>query len=148
MLPLITLEGRAVAEPTLRFSTAGKAVCKLRVVSSSRKKDENDKWVDDKVCWLDVVTFGTSAENVAESVGKGDLVTVTGRLSQNDWETKEGEKRTSFEVMADYVGLALTFRQVPRGAGKSERGSSETPSAPVDDPWSGTPAASSDQPPF
>lgn len=145
MLPSVSMECRAVAEPALRFSTTGLAICKVRVVSSSRKKDEGGSWVDDKTCFLDVVTFGKSGENLAESVAKGDLITVTGRLSQNDWEDKEGNKRTSYEVVADYVGVALTFRTVPHGAGKAERGSTSAPAN--DDPWGGKPAAP-EEPPF
>ena len=49
------------------------------------------------------------AENLAESLGKGDRVMVTGRLRQRSWETPEGDKRSVTEIEADEVGASLKW---------------------------------------
>ena len=142
MLPAVSFEGRVVADPELRFSPSGVAVCKIRTVSSSRKRQDDGSWVDDKTCWLDVTCFKQTAEHVAESLQKGDLVTVTGRVQTDEWTSPDGEKRSKIVCVADSVAASLTFRSVPHGAGRVER-SSEAATA---DPWVAVSADS--DPPF
>lgn len=142
MLPLVTIEGRVVADPALRFSGSGTAVTKMRLVASSRKKNpETQEWEDDKTLWIDCTCFKKLAENVAESVVKGDLVVVSGRLQTDQWETETGEKRSATTVIADAVAVSLAFRTVPAGGGRAERAST---SAPPEDQS----AAQADEPPF
>jgi single-strand DNA-binding protein len=131
-------------EPELRFAPSGTAVTKLRLVASSRKKDENGEWVDDKTLWMGVTVFKQLAEHVAESVAKGDLVVVTGRLQTDEWTTDAGEKRSAVAMIADTVSVSLQFRTVPhsgdaKAASASSASSSESPSAAVPD---------NDEPPF
>jgi len=145
MLPLITIEGRVVDDPELRFTPSGLALAKFRLVASSRKKNEANEWVDDKTLWIDATCWRNLAENVAESIGKGDLVTVVGRLQTETWENKEGEKRSKISVTADSVAVSLQFRTIKHGEGRVERGPG---GSREQDPWaSGTPAAA-DEPPF
>lgn len=141
MLPLITIEGRCVEDPELRFAPSGIALAKMRVVASSRKKNEAGEWVDDKTLWIDVTCFRQLAENVAESLTKGDLVTVVGRLQTEEWTNKEGEKRSKISVTADSVAAALQFRTIKHSEGRSARSSG----TPADDPWASQPR---DEPPF
>lgn len=147
-LPLITIEGRAVIDPELRFSPNGVAIAKFRVVASSQKKNEaTGTWEDDKTLWINVTCFKQLAEHVAESVAKGDLITVVGRLQTNAWETKEGEKRSVIECIANSVAASLLFRNIPHSAGRVERGNAD--SAPADnDPWAAQTGANPEEPPF
>lgn len=143
ILPRITVEGRIVAEPDLRFAPSGVAVCNFRLVSSDRKKDEaSGEWVDTKTLWLRVTSFKKLAENCAESLEKGDLVTVVGKISTNEWEDNDGIKRSTTELIADSVAASLQFRTIPHGAGKAQRAS-----APAEgpDPWA---VSTDDAPPF
>jgi single-strand DNA-binding protein len=142
VLPLVTVEGRAVADPELRFAPSGVAVCKMRLVASKRKQDENGQWVDDKVFWITATCFKDLAEHTAESVVKGDLVTVVGRLQTDEWETESGDKRSAPVLIADSVAISLQFRVVPHSAGRAERSSGPA----SDDAWATSPA--SDEPPF
>src|SRR5690348_6113573 len=98
MLPIVTGEFRAAADPNLRFAPSGTAVCDVRAVASSRKK-QGDEWVDDKTCWVRLTGFKRVAENMAESIEKGDLITVTGKVSTDEWEDKEGQKRTTVNIV-------------------------------------------------
>jgi single-strand DNA-binding protein len=149
MLPKVTGEFRAATDPTLRFTPSGMAVAEFRVVADKKKKDDNTgQWVDDKVCWLSVVCFKKQAENVAESVVKGTLVTVTGNLQTESYETKDtNEKRQKYVVVADNVGIALTWEP-------AKTVSTQRSSAPAEDPWSSGGGASSgsssqgEDPPF
>lgn len=141
-LPIVTVEGRMVVDPELRFAPSGTAVGRFRVVASSRKKNESGEWVDDKTLWLSVTCFDKVAENVAESLEKGDLVVVTGRLQTDEWETKEGEKRSQNVLIANSVAADLKFRTIKHGEGKTSRSSSR---AGGDDPWA---KPEDDEPPF
>jgi single-strand DNA-binding protein len=146
MLPLVTLEGRAVDDPELRFGPSGIAIAKVRVVASNRKKNDAGEWVDDKQLWIDTTCFRQLAENVAESVAKGDLITVVGRLQTESWENKEGEKRSRISVLADSVAVNLQFRTVRHGEGRAERSSGGGGGS---DPWSTQQqAGTDDEPPF
>lgn len=144
-LPVVTIEGRLVEEPVLRFTPSGLAVAKLRMVASSRKKDEESgKWVDDKTLWINVTAWRDLAENCAESLGKGDLVVCVGKLVTNSWETKEGEKRSVIELTADSVSASLLFRTIKHGEGQVAR--SAGAKSGDEDPWKRPP--DDDEPPF
>lgn len=135
------MECRAAADPELRFSPSGAAVARIRTVASSRKKQDDGSWVDDKLCWMDVSAFGKLAENIAESVEKGDLLTIVGRLVTDEWNDREtGEKRSRLNLLADQVSVSLRFRTVRHGDGKADRSSSGG-----DDPWAGDPWAGAPQ---
>jgi single-strand DNA-binding protein len=115
VLPRITLEGRVVADPELRFGQSGTAVCKMRLVAADRKK-EGDEWVDGDTLWMDVTCFKKLAENVVESVVKGDLVIVTGKIRTEEWEDRDsGGKRSKVAMIADTVSASLQFRIIPHG---------------------------------
>jgi single-strand DNA-binding protein len=143
MLPLVQFEARVVRDPELRFAQSGMAVAKIRCVSSSRKLLDDGTWVDDKTCWLDVTCFKKQAENVGESITKGDLIVVTGKLQTEEWETKDThEKRSKITCVADSVGLALAFN-----AAKSMKAERVQPADPGgEDPWASPPAEG--EPPF
>ena len=145
MLPLITIEGRVVDDPELRFTPSGLALAKFRLVASSRKKNDAGEWVDDKTLWIDATCWRQLAENVAESIGKGDLVTVVGRLQTESWENKEGEKRSKISVTADSVAASLQFRTIKHGEGRPARSSGGSGSS-ESDPWASS--APDDEPPF
>lgn len=157
MLPLITMdEARVVAEPELRFAPSGVAVCKMRLVASKRKQNEAGEWVDDKTFWITATCFKDLAEHVAESVEKGDLVTVVGRLQTDEWEdSTTHEKRSAPALIADSVAVSLKFRIVPHQAGRAERSrgssSADAWSTPPESPVPGRDApttTSYDEPPF
>jgi len=141
VLPRVAVEGRVVADPELRFASTGTAVGSFRLVAQDRRK-EGDEWVDGDALWLPVTCFKKLAENVIESVMKGDLVVVTGKIKTDEWETEQGEKRSRVVMIADTVSVSLAFRTVPHSAGRAERQSS----APQEDKWSSP--QQSEEPPF
>jgi len=149
----VTLTGRITADPELRFSAKGSPVAKFTVVTSRRVRDaQSGEWSDADTSFWDCVAFGQLAENLAESLGKGTAVIVTGRAAQEEWETKDGQKRRSIKVTADEVAPSLRWatckvskaeRSRPT-AGSGGRGGQAEP-----DPWAAEPTGGySDEPPF
>ena len=149
-LPSIAGEFRLVEDPELRFTQSGLAVANVRLVADQQRfdKDKNE-WVDDKKLWLNGSVWRQMAENVAESLRKGDLVVVRGSIHTREWEDREGNKRSTVEMMIDDIAPSLRFKPVLHSDGKGGKVTREgaaSPTDPDDDPWA-TPA-SSDEPPF
>jgi len=161
----ITMIGNLVDDPELRFTPSGAAVAKFRVASTPRYLDkQTNEWKDGESLFLQCQIWRQAAENVAETLTKGMRVILSGRLKQRSYETKEGEKRTVFEVEVDEVGPSLRnatakVTKTQRAAGTS--GGFSAPAASdsfTEDPWaaaSSTPAAgggwgssTTDEPPF
>jgi single-strand DNA-binding protein len=104
----ITIAGNLVDDPELRFTPAGQPVARFRIASTPRFLDKNtNEWKDGDSLFLTCNVWRQAAENCAESLTRGMRVIVSGRLRQRSYETKEGEKRTVYEVEVDDVGPSL-----------------------------------------
>ena len=104
----ITIAGNLVDDPELRFTPAGQPVARFRVASTPRFLDKGtNEWKDGDSLFLTCNVWRQAAEHVAESLTRGTRVIVSGRLRQRSYETKEGEKRTVYEVEVDDVGPSL-----------------------------------------
>jgi single-strand DNA-binding protein len=158
---IITVVGNLVDDPELRFTPSGQAVAKFRIASTPRTRDAaSGEWKDGESLFLTCSVWRQYAENVAESLQRGMRVIVSGRLKQRSYETKEGEKRTVFELDVEDVGPALRnatakVTKVNRGPGGAGGTGGGTTSAGSDDPWAAAPSASGswggsnfDEPPF
>ena len=106
----ITVIGNLTADPELRFTPNGAAVANFTVASTPRTFDrQTNEWKDGDAMFLNCAVWRQYAENVAESLSKGTRVIVSGRLKARSYETREGEKRTVFEIDVDEVGPALRY---------------------------------------
>ena len=104
----ITVVGNLVDDPQLRYTASGAAVASFRVASTPRFMDrQTNEWKDGDSLFLTCNVWRQAAENVAESLQRGMRVIVNGRLRQRSYETREGEKRTVYEVEVDDVGPSL-----------------------------------------
>jgi single-strand DNA-binding protein len=104
----ITVVGNLVDDPELRFTPAGQPVARFRIASTPRFLDKStNEWKDGDSLFLTCNVWRQAAENVAESLQRGMRVMVYGRLRQRSYETKEGEKRTVYEVEVDDCGPSL-----------------------------------------
>ena len=157
----ITLIGNLTNDPELRFTPSGAAVAKFTVASTPRYMDrQTNEWKDGDTLFLQCQIWRQAAENVAESLTRGMRVIVSGRLKQRSYETKEGEKRTVFEVEVDEVGPSLRnatakVTKTTRAAGGNNFSAPASEASATDDPWSAAPvgggwssAGTDDQPPF
>ena len=160
---VITVVGNLTADPELRFTPSGAAVAKFRMASTPRVLDkQTNEWKDGESLFLTCNVWRQAAENVAESLQRGMRVIVQGRLKQRSYETKEGEKRTVYEVEVDEVGPSLKnatakVAKTQRGGGGGGFGGGAD-----NDPWASAAPAStgggggggwnspgaSDEPPF
>ncbi|MEJ5945784.1 single-stranded DNA-binding protein [Pseudokineococcus basanitobsidens] len=120
---VITLVGNLTADPELRFTPSGAAVANFTVASTPRQFDrQSNEWKDGETLFMRCSIWREAAENVAESLGKGNRVIVTGRLVSRSFQTKEGENRTVNELQADEVGPSLRYatakaQRTQRGGG-------------------------------
>src|ERR1700761_1983969 len=120
----ITIAGNLVDDPELRFTPSGQPVARFRVASPPRFGDNpSGEWKDGASLFLTCNVWRQAAENVAESLQRGMRVIVTGRLKQRNYETREGEKRTVYEVEVDDVGPSL--RNASAKVNRASRGSGE-----------------------
>ena len=122
----ITTIGNLTSEPELRYTQQGKPVASFTVAHTPRKYDKQaGQYVDGDPTFLRCVLWGNPAEHIA-ALPKGCRVIVYGRLKQRDWETRDGEKRTSFEVDVDELGVSTRFGAVTppvRASNSSKSGS-------------------------
>ena len=106
----ITIVGNLTADPELRFTPSGAAVANFTVASTPRTFDrQSNEWKDGETLFMRCSVWRDAAENIAESLHRGTRVLVTGRLKSRSYETKEGEKRTVFEIEVDEVGPSLKY---------------------------------------
>ena len=103
----VTVVGNVTRDPELRFTPNGAPVCNFGVAWN--RKGQNDEEI---VSFFDVTCWSGLAENVAESIHKGDRVVVYGRLDQRSWENPEGERRSKVEIVADDVSPSLRWATV------------------------------------
>ena len=154
----ITIIGNLVDDPELRFTPTGQAVARFRVASTPRFRDNaTGEWKDGDSLFLTCNVWRQAAENVAESLQRGMRVLVQGRLRQRSYETREGEKRTVYEIEVDDVGPSL--RNASAKVTKTTRSSGGFPAAGADtgngpgqeDPWAAAASGGqgrTDEPPF
>ena len=102
MSAAITIKGRIGKDMDIKFTQAGKAYVPFSVVSNTRKK-VNEEWVDADTSWWECKAFGGYAEALVDNIKRGDLVTITGTIKQTTWIDKDGNKRSSYEVLVDTI---------------------------------------------
>ena len=168
----ITVIGNIVAEPELRFTPAGAAVCNFRVASTPRRyNSQTQQWEDGEAMFLTCNAWKQLGENTAESLAKGMRVIVTGKLKQRSFQTREGENRSVFEIDVDEVGPSLRYATAqvnrnPREGGGQQNNAQQAPNQqqaqqnaqqglgaqPAGDPWQShggfSGQGSNDEPPF
>ena len=133
----ITLVGNLTADPELRFTPSGAAVANFTVASTPRTFDrQTNEWRDGDAMFLNCAVWRQAAENVAESLQKGMRVIVQGRLRSRSYETREGERRTVFEIDVDEIGPALRYAtaKVTRNPSGSGSGGGQS-SRPAQQRW-------------
>lgn len=101
---VIVMSGRLCTDPTIRYTTDGMAVANLRLASNRKRKDREN------VTFIDISIFGRLAEATVQHRKKGDAITVTGPLSLNQWEDKEGAKHSRHFIIANEVSFGPKAR--------------------------------------
>lgn len=159
-LPSLSGTARLFKDVELRYAANGNPVTKVPLVFNSRKKDDAGNWVDGDSFFVTGTLFKDRAEWAAEKLNRGDEVIVTGRLKTRSWEDKDGQKRSTVELMVDEIGptLRTLIPKTQRSGGQQPqqsdpyggqgRGGRQS-APPAEDPWATSSAGpSDDSPPF
>ena len=162
---VITVVGNLTSDPELRYTQNGLAVANFTIASTPRTFDRaKNEWIDGEALFLRASVWREFAEHVAGSLTKGARVIASGRLKQRSYETKEGEKRTSYELDVDEIGPSLRYATASvtraQSSGGARGGAADTFGGAVEEPWApstppsggddvwNTPGAYSDETPF
>jgi single-strand DNA-binding protein len=130
----VTVVGNLTREPELRYTPSGQAVCRLGVAVNRRWQNRQTNEWEEQVSFFNVTAWAQLAENVGECLTKGTRVVVTGRLEQRSWETPDGEKKSSVDIIADEIAPSLKWatakieRNERKGGDFGEGGGSSAPS--------------------
>ena len=152
----VTIVGNLTADPELRYTQSGLAVANFTIASTPREFDRAaNEWKDGETLFLRASVWRDMAEHVAASLTKGQSVVAIGKLKQSSYETKEGEKRTSYELDVEEVGPSLRYgttvftksapkngAQAPVAAAQAQPAVNQAPAqaAPVQAPAAAVPA--------
>lgn len=161
----ITLIGGLTNDPELKFLPSGAPVANFTVASTPRTFDkQTNEWKDGDTLFIKCAAWRQLAENVAESLQKGQQVIVTGALKIRNYERADGSKGTSVELNVDEIGPSLRFATAkvtranrsggnqsapPASNGWGQQGSGQPPNSmqnPHADPWSTQPATNQEAP--
>lgn len=119
----VFIAGRLTRDPELRYSVSGTAIVSFGVANNHTWKGADDT-SHEEACFIDVNMFGKRAEVINEHFSKGSSIFIEGRLQLNQWETKEGQKRSVIRIVANdfqFVGDRQAKRtDFPQGAGSSK----------------------------
>lgn len=133
--------GNLGADPELRHTPSGQAVCELRVATSSSWTKNGEK--HEQTEWHRVVVWGKQAEAAAKYLGKGRQVYVEGRIQTRSWDDKDGNKKYMTEIIASDVqflggkggGGGNESREEPKGGGGTYEQPSNRPDPDDDIPF-------------
>ena len=144
--PETTVVGNLTADPELRFTPSGAAVANFTVASTPRTFNrQTNQYEDGETLFMRCSVWREMAENVAESLSRGDRAVVSGRLKQRSYQTQQGENRTVIEMDVNEVGPSLRYAtarvtktQRQQGQGQGQQGGG--------DPWAQSPGQTTPQP--
>lgn len=154
-LPNLSGTGRLTQDPALRFTPGGKAVVEIQIAFNARKFNrDTQQWEDGSVCYLRATAWEQRAENIANTLSKGDAVAVSGRLKTESWE-KDGQKRSAQVLELDSCGPDLdrataTVNRMERASGgfgdRRPTGTGQIQTGGADDPWGSAPPTGQQDP--
>lgn len=137
----LTLVGNLTADPELRFINSGAAVVNFTVAHTPRQYNKaSNEWTDGEALFMRCTMWRDAAENVANTLHRGDRVIVTGKVKQRSYE-KDGEKRTAYELEVEEVGPSLRYATAAvtkvgrNGAPKAQPAQAWSPDAVADAPF-------------
>lgn len=117
----VCISGNLGRDPELRMTQSGMQVCQFSVCVNDRRKNQQGEWVD-VPNWVDVTFFGNRAESISQYLSKGSLVFVSGRLHQNTWTNKDGNKRSKLEVIGEDIQFGGGNRQSQQQPQQQQQG--------------------------
>lgn len=105
----ISFTGNLTADPDLRFTSTGTPVTSFRVAVNHRHRDASGQWVDAGSTYLRCNAWRSMADNITNSLHKGDRVAIQGYLKQETYTATDGTERTTYTVECEDVAPSLKF---------------------------------------
>src|SRR5258708_4622260 len=139
----VILVGRLGRDPETRFTSGGQAVANFSDATDETYKDRNGER-QKRTEWNKIVVWGKQAEIAQQYLKKGSLIFIEGRIQSREWQDKEGQKRTSFEIVATnfrMLGGRAEGAAAAGGGGAGARSGGddfESHAAPADDSYGGS----------
>jgi len=140
----VILVGRLGRDPETRYTSGGQAVANFSIATDETYKDRNGER-QKRTEWHKIVVWAKQAEIAQQYLKKGSLLYLEGRIQSREWQDKEGQKRTSFEIVAtNFRMLGGRGDAAAAGAGAGAGGGASAPrssddfeghAAPSDDPF-------------
>lgn len=149
----VTIAGNVTRDPELRFTPNGAAVASFSVAVNRRWRNAQSGEYEEQTSFFDITAWKDLAQNLADSIHKGDRVVVMGRIEQRSWEDADsGDKRSKIEVVADDVAVSMRWATtaITKVARNSNTSNGQQQQAqPARQPVSaGPPPYSADEEPF
>jgi single-strand DNA-binding protein len=123
-LNTVLIMGRLVADPELRYTQKGSPVCDFRIACSRRWKNKETGEFQEETLFINVVAWRHQAELANDYLKKGSAVLIDGRLRSRQWETQQGDKRTTIEIVANRIQFLDSQQQA--GAKEETAGAADT----------------------
>jgi single-strand DNA-binding protein len=146
----VILVGRLGRDPETRYTSSGQAVCNFSIATDETYKDRSGER-QKRTEWHKIVMWGKLAEIAQQYLKKGSQVYLEGRIQSRQWDDKEGQKRTSFEIVANTMKM-LDSKSAGASAGVGIPGGraaeSDMSTAPPMDEPAGGPEISDEDIPF
>lgn len=105
----VTIVGTLTRDPDLRYTAGGRGVTSFGVAVNRRWMNKQTNEWDEQVSFFNVTAWAELGENIAASLSKGNRIIVTGRLEQRTYTDREGNEKSTTEIVADSVGADLRF---------------------------------------
>ncbi|HYL82746.1 MAG TPA: single-stranded DNA-binding protein [Candidatus Angelobacter sp.] len=135
----VILVGRLGRDPETRYTGSGQAVANFSLATDESYKDRNGER-QKRTEWHKIVVWGKQAEIAQQYLKKGSLVFIEGRIQSREWQDKEGQKRTSFEIVASnfrMLGSRAEGAAAGASGGASRGGDDVDQSAPSEEGYGG-----------
>jgi single-strand DNA-binding protein len=126
----VILIGNLGRDPELRYTKNGQAVANFTLATTERFSPREGGEAREQTEWHRIVTWGKTAENCAQYLSKGRSVYVEGRIQSREWEDKDGNKRSTTEVVAQRVQF---LGGAPRGGAGAGAGAPPPPEPPANE---------------
>ncbi len=140
----VILVGRLGRDPETRYTGGGQAVANFSLATDESYKDRNGER-QKRTEWHKIVVWGKQAEIAQQYLKKGSLVFIEGRIQSREWQDKEGQKRTSFEIVANNFRMlggraegAAAAGAGGAGGAAARSGDESDQAAPADDAYGGS----------
>src|SRR5215468_722907 len=132
----VILVGRLGRDPETRYTGSGQAVANFSVATDESYKDRNGER-QKRTEWHKIVVWGKQAEIAQQYLKKGSLVFIEGRIQSREWQDKEGQKRTSFEIVANNLRMLGGRGDAGAGGGGGRGGEDFDQGGPSEEPMGG-----------